>query len=886
MIMIGKILKGRAIASDILFSLILLISYACTRDLTLLPESAGPEMVELSADVSVLDNGITRSGIAASDEIEDMCLIGYCEGKLAFYLYSNDTAGLSVKVIKGQTYNLYALANAGKVVPSADEDEFLNSYAYEVSSMADMDSYIPFSWKKSGVYVDGAVTLRIEFLRMVARVWFSIDSSALSGLEVTDVRLCQTPLVMRPFTYAGNKLEHVSDAGPGDHATAADIDLINAGGSACFHTLENCQGKLLPDNSDPWEKVPYRIPDVSELCTYLELDCVFEDGAEYGGKVTYRLYLGEDNVTDFNVRRNAELFVTLTVTEEGFGQVSWKVEADVEHEGRFSSYDFVPGSHIHQYGVLVLPDASADSPVTVSLEGTRIQVTGVAGSSVKVYNCKDEYGNIVAVMTQIPEAPDKVFIYGTLPGERILRLECGMKSSEEVFVVRDVRLLAYSEYSGTNLLLVNERGTTDDLHVYLTDAQTGRVLLLEDFFYPEEYAEWIGEDVDYPVRDFSISMESHDGDGSGTYGYNLVECGLDSGEDYLCSYRYHGLDSRGEDVYSQDIAVIEENSFWNAGGAEFRLDVKAAFPAQRHLGEFMNMQIAPGDLRNAETEIFFGSASPALTSVWDVRRSSGIDDVTLKPDRNMWEKGTEIPDEILKFKYAEYESVLRLLHYYPSAEADGVADFFPCGSMVAKGTVVNPYSGRVVEGYYSFDLVLYMSVGVQVDVETDWESSTLGYSFVPFTEFSTHDYCDFWSDSIFPSVTVSSMAVGGDSGYRRYSTVNVPGAYDDNSIFVSMTEDFNDSSLDASWNQIVNYLYPFRYSLFLFDFCDSDVSRKYDSLELTRDGSLNYSAYGYLSPGNNGYYKIVRQYDVGNISNDNGLENHLLEACYGSFERY
>ena len=115
-------------------------------------------------------------------------------------------------------------------------------------------------------------------------------------------------------------------------------------------------------------------------------------------------------------------------------------------------------------------------------------------------------------MTQIPEAPDKVFIYGTLPGERILRLECGMKSSEEVFVVRDVRLLAYSEYSGTNLLLVNERGTTDDLHIYLTDAQTGKVLLLEDFFYPEEYAEWIGEDVDYPVRDFSISMESHDGD--------------------------------------------------------------------------------------------------------------------------------------------------------------------------------------------------------------------------------------------------------------------------------------------------------------------------------------------------------------------------------------
>lgn len=876
-----KVQCGRIVA-DALFFVGLLMLYACTTDGTLLSEPTGLEMVELSADVSVVDNVPARSGISGSDLIGDVCLIGYSGGKLAFYMYSEKMSQLSVSVIKGQVYNLYALANVGRIDPPADESGFINDYAYKVDSVADMDSRIPFSWRMAGLYVGDAMTLKVEMSRMVARVWFSIDSSALSGLEVTDVRLCQMPLVMKPFADDGSKAEHVSDVGSGDWATEADIDRINAGGSACFYTLENCQGKLLPENSDPWEKVPYRIPGVSELCTYLELDCVFEDGAEYGGKVTYRLYLGDDNVTDFNVRRNSELYVSLTVTEEGFGHVSWKVEADVEHEGTFTSYDFTPGGHIHQYGVLELPDASVDSPVTVSLEGTRIQVTGVPLPSVKVYNCKDEGGNIVAVMTQIPEAPDKVFIYGTLSGERTLRLDCGKKSSEEVYVVRDVRLLAYSEYSGTNLLLVNERGTYDDLHVYLTDAQTGNVLPLEKFFYPEEYAEWIGEDVDYPVRDFSISMENSDGNGDGTYDYSLVECGLDSGEDYLCSYRYYGLDSQGNDVYSQEIAVIEENSFWNVGGTSFRLDVGAAFPRQRHLGEFMNMQIAPGNLKNTETEVSFGPHSPALTSVWDVRRSSGIDDVTLKPSRSMWDKGSEIPDKILSFKYVEHESVLHLIYGYPDKNADGVNDFFPCGSMIAKGSVVNPYSGRLIEGYYSFDLVLYVSVGVQIDVETDGEYGTMGYSFVPFTEFSNHDYSDFWTDSVFPSVMLTSMV----GGYKRYSTLNVPGSFDENSIFRSMTDTFDDSSLDSSWNRLVSYLYPFRFSIFLFDFCDSDLSETFDSLELTRDGSLSYSAYRYLHPGNNGYYKIVRQYDVGNIAGDSGLENYLVEACYGSFDRF
>ncbi|MBO5419069.1 MAG: DUF4906 domain-containing protein [Bacteroidales bacterium] len=863
-----------------------LLCTACVGAFQYSDEMEVNEDVELSFDVIVAGLGNTKSMIEASDVISDINIFAYSGGQLADYLYSEQLSSLSLSLVKGEKYNLYAVANVGRVAPSGDEISFRESYTYAVSAVSDMSARLPFSWARSGWVADGGDSkLQLELVRMVSRIWLSVDLSALAGLEVTGARLCQTPNVMRPFAAGGSKAEKIAEVGAGDAASEKDISLLNSGGSICFYTLENCQGMLLPDNSDPWEKIPHRISEVSALCSYLELDCTFADQSQYGGNVTYRLYLGEDNTSDFNVRRNSELYVAMTVTEEGLGKLSWKITADVEWAGDYADYEFAPAGYIHQFGVLTLHDVSSGSPATVTLGGTRVEVTGVAQQSARIYRCEDSDGNIAAVMTILPDCPHKVFIYGALPGVRTLRIDKGVKSAVIDFAVKNVRLAVCSGYSGSGNIVVNESGTEDELDVFLTDAQTGDVLPLSDFFYPEDYAEWMGEHVDHPVRDFSISMESRSGNGDGiSYGCSLAGCGLDDDEEYLCSYRFYGLDSCGEDVYTQYVDVVEENSFWNVQGTGFSLDVQAAFPGQRHLGEFVNMQLAPGDSRNSMTEIGFGSQAPAKASAWELRRTTGLDHAALKPDEHIWNRGVELSDKMLEYNYVYGKSSLALSCFYPQPDYDGAADFFPCGSIIAKGSVTNKHSGRIIEGYYSFDLVLYLTVGVQIDVETDGMSSTLGYSFVPFTEYSTHAYSDFWSDSPFPSISVVSKVINNLSD--RYSKVHVPESYETNSIFMPMTDSFNDSSLDSSWNSLINYLYPYRYNIFRFDFCNSQADMSFDSLDLTREGSAAYQGCEYLEYGHCGYYKIERQYDVANLPEDSRLENHLVEAAYGSFENF
>lgn len=271
----------------------------------------------------------TRSSIDADeDALEDINLYAYCDGKLEAMLYTQSPEDIRIKLYKGRTYNMYALANMGEVeAPVSEED--MKDHRYSVGSLREIEGAFPMAWMKEGFTIEGSSPfLGISLERLLARISFSIDRSELDDFQVTAIKLRQGALGVYPFR-EDSRAESASDVADGDWASASDLSTVNAGGEIAFYALENRQGVLMPGNSDPCSKTPDGIPDNSELCTYLEMTSSYS--GHYQGvtvssdKVTYRFYLGEDNCTDFNVIRNKDVKINLKVTEDRIFDESWRV---------------------------------------------------------------------------------------------------------------------------------------------------------------------------------------------------------------------------------------------------------------------------------------------------------------------------------------------------------------------------------------------------------------------------------------------------------------------------------------------------------------------------------------------------------------------------------
>ena len=312
--------------------------------LSLLLGGCGLVIVEIEPDQSLSEQvdgvsvmfdigcNVSKSSMSPDeDSIRDLNLYAFCDGVLVASGYFEEMSDISMKLLYGHTYNLYSLANAGPVEAPSDEDDFKGECVLEVDRFADWGQVLPMAWNCEGFVVSSLaerVAIRLE--RLFAKVWFSVDKSAIDGLQINNVRLCQCPLTLWPFRYEdGSRVVAESEVSDGDYATQEDLARLNSGEKIYFYVPENCQGRILEGNSDPWAKVPDNISGKEGLCTYLETECTFEAGGLYSGCVMYRLYLGKDSVADFNIMRNSVLDVSLFLTGPGLGEVSWRVDADV-----------------------------------------------------------------------------------------------------------------------------------------------------------------------------------------------------------------------------------------------------------------------------------------------------------------------------------------------------------------------------------------------------------------------------------------------------------------------------------------------------------------------------------------------------------------------------
>lgn len=306
--------------------LVAAISLAACMTETDMASEVREDTFEVHVDLMV--DGASRSSVSPDEnKVEDINLYLFSEGMLRGYVYADGSEDLILNLAAGVRYRMYALANVGMVEPVGADEDFMRQYSYSIPSVDSLDGRLPMAASVGDVCVDGAgqrVCVVLE--RLVSKMTLRVDKTALEGLQVTSVKLCQSALKVVPFCEDGSAASDPDEVGDGDYCVAEDLEVLNAGGRIYFYALENCQGVLLPDNRDSWEKIPSALDGKASLCTYLEICCRFDGSGLYEGDVVYRLFLGQDNCSDFNVRRNTVLDLSLLLTDDGLDSgIVWKV---------------------------------------------------------------------------------------------------------------------------------------------------------------------------------------------------------------------------------------------------------------------------------------------------------------------------------------------------------------------------------------------------------------------------------------------------------------------------------------------------------------------------------------------------------------------------------
>lgn len=280
-----------------------------------------------TVSVCVRAAGPTKSSMPGSDtDITDLNVYAYRNGQLEAESYDS-AAQTSLTLVRNATYTLYALSGCGEVHAPASESE-LASIAVAPSKMA-------MCCREGVVRTADGSSVTIPLTRLFARYELLLDKNLENcDYQITSVQVLQQASSISPFAAASA----ATGVSSGDSATASDLALLNGGGSAVFYVPENCQGVLLPSNTDPWRKIPDNIPASKRgLCTYLHIEGNWTTSGA-SADLSINLMLGADDCTDFNVVRNTSILITLSLSDSGTLKSSWKVDMDGLDDDRILSF--------------------------------------------------------------------------------------------------------------------------------------------------------------------------------------------------------------------------------------------------------------------------------------------------------------------------------------------------------------------------------------------------------------------------------------------------------------------------------------------------------------------------------------------------------------------
>ena len=222
------------------------------------------------------------------------------------------------------TYSAYALVNMGDMREALPEDESdLPSLTYSIPGYLDQGTGIeyrgiPMAGHTSytvGVSQSGEIPIK----RLMAKVTANL-SCEWTG-TITSVKVCNLNGKLKPF---GSSAAGSADDILPEQEYQAGGDA--ASGSFVFYVPENLQGSVagIPSSADKSPEGSAEVSARSSCMTYLETLVKGNSGVE--GSITYRSFLGEDAVSDFDIRRNWRYTWDIRFLPDGRLQNNWKHE--------------------------------------------------------------------------------------------------------------------------------------------------------------------------------------------------------------------------------------------------------------------------------------------------------------------------------------------------------------------------------------------------------------------------------------------------------------------------------------------------------------------------------------------------------------------------------
>ena len=912
------------------------------------------------------------------DEISNLSVFAYRNGLLyAEAYFEGDSGDLMLQF--GKTYEIFAVANMGEVHAPTGISGLAEMRLELQSGGCGAGGSMPMATKVSQTVMaggtDGALTVLLE--RLMCKYTLSIESRMQNGaFKVSSVRVRNAAHDIKPFS----PFSPASEVGDGDSASASDCVALNSGGTAVFYIPENARGVLLPGNSDPARKDPSNIADPADasLCSYLEIEGRWTtEGA--AGNLTYRMYLGRDNCSDFNVIRNEAFRLTLVLTDEGTLQQSWKVTMEDLEDSRelhfatdelvvwqggapsicgivatnggvpaesmrydvsceaeestlagltfsltgsslsvrtsyigtgapeaklyLSSWDgrhrdtllvrvsYVPGEYsgytlkraeyTGQWGRFDFPDATVSNPVVMTVAGNSISVSpGAAGLCSKMYDTAAKMafyypsgGTAVYYYSYSPETANDCTVHlrhFTEETDVVLQ-----RSKAPSYLMEEIILSETGKGARFDLKLAGTDGGELDLSTF---ARPDAVIVAEGSS-PTDEARYTDFDDMYMGNILFYWKES------GMTDFEEADTGLPLSLSLLTSvnsepsitadgdvarYVFYGLEASGDKPRRGVLRLSNDSFSEGTMRSDIPVTVLPAFPDQRYLGEVVNMQLAPGGMRAYSAPIDFASGGhrrPASEASWTI--SDALFEASDPPSSATLTSGD-------RSFLASFNG--NSLSFQPPTETS----FPACGAFRLEGSVTNPVSEREIKGWYTVDVSLYLTAGVQVD----FSGKELLYSFVPFCEYAGYSYSDIWNDNFVPvRIRASATIYPSDSYLVTY--LRVPEKADDNLCSYTVSSTLSQGSVPEVCSMLSSMGLTGLFNRFWF--LSGDSMR--ESLELTRTGYPALSDYNSDSfrLGSCGYYRIYRQMSVANITETGshcGLDNLLVEPHLGSFELY
>ena len=245
--------------------------------------------------------------VADETRLDDINLYLFpADGASPRHMYAASQRAVSLELPDGR-YTLYAVANLGTDTGLLPEAE-VRALRCVWNPDGPDSGVLPMSAMQTFA-VRGTTQIGVELVRTVAKVDFSYTVAAdfRNSLSIRSVRLCNVPRFTAFFDEGRIATAEECTA---TKAVPADSD----GYSAIYYLPENLQGEnaSIPGQEQKNES------NAPEYATYILIE-----GEADGLHVVYRIYLGENDTSDFNIARNRVYRIEARIL--GRNTVDWRV---------------------------------------------------------------------------------------------------------------------------------------------------------------------------------------------------------------------------------------------------------------------------------------------------------------------------------------------------------------------------------------------------------------------------------------------------------------------------------------------------------------------------------------------------------------------------------